>query len=256
MKQHVAYKPGHTFLHALHPLVKAGWLLAATLAFFVLKQPWAIASLLALSVAAYPLNDLRLEEIPGTQIAIVTAVVLGGLQLIFNRSGIVLASVGPLSVTRIGVNAAIIVAGRFLSVILLSYLFVLTTDPNDLAYGLMQVGLPYRYGFALITALRLVPIFEREAQRVYQAQVVRGAGYGAKGPRRFFILMRQFLLPMLSSALGKVDALAVSMEGRGFGRYPTRTFYRPRSITRRDRIGLAGLVAFITLILVVHLVLI
>ena len=253
MKQHIAYRPGHSRLHRLHPLVKAAWLLVATVGFFVLKQPWAIACLLAVSIAAYPLNDLRLRKIPGARIAFVTAVVLGALQLIFNRSGIVLTRVGPLTVTDIGVNTAVVVAGRFLAIILLSYLFVLTTDPNELAYGLMQVGLPYRYGFALITALRLVPVFEREAQRVYQAQVVRGAGYGVRGPRRFFVLIRQFLLPMLSSALGKVDTLAISMEGRGFGRYSTRTFYRPRPFTRRDRIGLAGLAAFIIIIITVHI---
>lgn len=251
MKPHVAYRPGHSLLHRLHPLVKAGWLLALTVAFFVLRQPPVIALLLALSLAAYPLNGLRIREIPGTRVAFVTALVLGVLQMIFNRRGIVLATLGPLTLTQMGVNEAVIVSGRFLSVILLSYLFVLTTDPNDLAYGLMQMGLPYRYGFALITALRLVPIFEEEARRVYQAQLVRGAGYGVRGPKRFLILMRQFLLPMLSSALGKVDALAVSMEGRGFGRYPTRTFYRPRAFSRRDGLGLIGLVAFVVLVIVV-----
>jgi len=255
MKPHAAYRPGHSFLHRLHPLVKAGWLLAATIAFFVLQQSWAIAIMLAVIVAAYPLNNLRLREIPGTQIAVVTAMALGGLQLIFNRNGAVLTSLGPITITRMGAQAAVVVAGRFLSVVLLSYLFVLTTDPNDLAYGLMQVGLPYRYGFALITALRLVPIFEREAQRVYQAQVVRGAGYGVKGPRRLFALIRQFALPMLSSALGKVDSLAVSMEGRGFGRHPTRTFYRPRSFARRDSLGLVGLAAFVILVFVIRIAL-
>ena len=250
MNPRIGYRPGDSLLHRLHPLVKAGWLLAATIALFALREPWAIVFLLILTLAAYPLNDLRVREIAGTRIAVVTALTLGGLQVIFNRSGTVLLDAGPFTITRMGVSAATIVAGRFLSVILSSYLFVLTTDPNDLAYGLMQAGLPYRYGFALVTALRLVPIFEREAQRVHHAQIVRGAAYGIRGPRRLFTLVRQFILPMLSSALSKVDTLAVAMEGRGFGRYPTRTFYRPRSFTHRDSLALVGLAVFILSVII------
>ena len=123
----------------------------------------------------------------------------------------------------------------------MSYLFVLTTEPNALAYGLMQAGLPYRYGFALITALRLVPVFEQEGQTVYQAQLARGIAYDRGGPRRFVTLARQFFLPLLVSALGKVDALAVSMEGRCFGKYPRRTFLRQVRFTRRDALALGVL---------------
>jgi energy-coupling factor transport system permease protein len=134
--------------------------------------------------------------------------------------------------------------------VLLSYLFVLTTDPNDLAYGLMQIGLPYRYGFALVTALRLVPIFEREAQTVYNAQRTRGIGHDVRSPARFVAWMRQLLMPVLSSALGKVDRLAVSMEGRSFGRYPQRTFLKQCPFVRRDTVALGVLVITVAIILI------
>jgi energy-coupling factor transport system permease protein len=48
--------------------------------------------------------------------------------------------------------------------------------------------------------------------------------YDVRSLRRFLRLSRQFFLPLLVSALGKVDALAVSMEGRCFGKYAYRTF--------------------------------
>jgi energy-coupling factor transport system permease protein len=128
-----------------------------------------------------------------------------------------------------------------LSVVLLSYLFVLTTEPNDLAYALMCAGLPYRYGFALITALRLVPVFEEEGRIVYNAQLARGVEYDVRSPRRLVVLGRQFFLPLLVSALGKVDTLAVSMEGRCFGRYPTRTFLREVHVSRLDWLAMAAL---------------
>ncbi|MGI6708007.1 MAG: hypothetical protein ACOX33_02585 [Dethiobacteria bacterium] len=43
-------------------------------------------------------------------------------------------------------NHGLLLVFRFLNIIGSSYLFVATTDPNRLAYALMQAGLPYRYG--------------------------------------------------------------------------------------------------------------
>jgi energy-coupling factor transport system permease protein len=153
-----------------------------------------------------------------------------------------LLELGSLSVTAGGLERGVYVAGRFLSVILLSYLFVLTTEPNDLAYALMRAGLSYRYAFAFITALRLVPAFEHEGQIVYNAQLARGVRYDIRSPRRFLTLARQFVLPLLVSALGKVDSLAVSMEGRCFGKYPSRTSLRMVQATWLDWLAMGALV--------------
>jgi energy-coupling factor transport system permease protein len=240
--QRITYHPGASILHRLHPLTKIAWLVFGTVAVFVVDSPWLVLAAVALLLLAFPLSGLRLGRLRGTRLFLTTALLLGLLQVFFVRQGPVLLHLGPLILTAGGLAAGAYVAGRFLSVILLSYLFVLTTEPNDLAYALMRAGLPYRYGFALITALRLVPTFEQEGQIVYQAQLARGVAYDARSPRRFLALARQFVLPLLVSALGKVDALAVSMEGRCFGKYPTRTFLRQVQATWLDGAALFLLV--------------
>lgn len=234
MKPRVTYQPGHSILHRLHPLVKAAWMLFGTILVFVVPSFCLVLAVLGLVLLAFPVAGLHLGRVRGTRLFTTTALLLGILQILFVRQGAVLVQVGPLALTADGVEAGVYVAGRFLSVVFLSYLFVLTTDPNNLAYALMQMGLPYRYGFTLITALRLVPIFEQEGQIVYSAQLARGVQYDTRSPRRFLSLARQFFLPLLVSALGKVDALAVSMEGRCFGKYPTRTFLRVVHVKRQD----------------------
>jgi len=235
----IAYQPGGAFLHRLHPLAKAAWLIGGTVLLFAIPSPWLAAGALILLLVGAASAGLRFGRLRGTRLFISTALVLGLLQVIFVREGQTLLSIGRLVITAAGVRAGIYVSGRFLSVILLSYLFVLTTDPNDLAYALMQVGLPYRYGYALITALRLVPVFEQEGQIVYSAQLARGVQYDIRSPRRLLPLARQFFLPLLVSALGKVDVLAVSMEGRCFGKYPQRTFLRGVRATWRDALAVA-----------------
>jgi energy-coupling factor transport system permease protein len=237
----ITYQPGTSFLHRLHPLVKLAWLAGGTIALFIIQQPVGVLVILALAGVAFPLNRLTLHKVRGLRLFAFTALTLFLVQTFLTNAEAPLLQLGPLRVTEAGIVKGIYTAGRLLSVILLSYLFVLTTEPNDLGYALMRAGIPYRYGFMLITALRLVPLFEQEAQIVYQAQLARGIAYDRGGPKRFFALARQFFLPLLVSAMSKVDALAVSMEGRCFSKYPRRTFLREVTFTRRDGIALGVL---------------
>lgn len=226
MKQRIMFQEGRSLLHRLHPMVKLGWLLFCTVYVFIAPHLWMVLALLALVILAIPLSGLKLSGVRGIRLLVVTALSLAILQIIFNNQGETLWVVGPLHITTDGIETGLFVAARFLSIILISYIFVLTTRPNDLAYALIQSGVPYRYGFALVTAIRLVPVFEEEAMIVYQAQLARGIQYDSRNLKRILILARQFLLPMLISALSKVDSLAVSMEGRCFGKYQKRTFLR------------------------------
>jgi len=239
--QPIAYQPGNSALHRTHPLVKAGWMVSVSVLLFLFRQWAAPLPVVALSLLLLRLSGLRLRGRRGARLLLLTSVGLAFTQLLFQDQGSVLARLGPLTLTDTGLRDAVYVGGRFAAVVLLSFLFVLSTDPNDLAYALMRAGLPYRLGFAGITALRLVPMFEQEAETVYQAQLARGIALDRRGPRRWLDWVRRLLMPVLSSALTKVDMLAVSMEGRGFGRMPHRTFLRTVPFTARDAAALVVL---------------
>jgi len=243
-RSRLTFRPGTSLLHQLHPLVKAAWLIFLTIFVFAPPSVWYVLALLGISLAAFVSLGIRAGEIRGLRLFIFTAILLGFLQVFFTDEGAILAQVGPITFTDQGLINGAYIGARFLCVIFFSYLFVLTTSPNDLAYALMKVRLPYRYGFALVTALRLVPIFEKEAQTIYQAQLMRGIRYDRGNLRRLLTLARQFTLPVLVSALRKVDALAVSMEGRSFGRYATRSYFRPIRVTHKDwlALGMLGLI--------------
>jgi energy-coupling factor transport system permease protein len=245
MRRRIAYEPGRSCLHALHPLVKVAWLVVLTGLVFAVSRSSVVLGVLALSIGLLAASRISLRGRRGAGLLLLTAVTLAALQLAFRRGGAEVLRLGPLAITAEGVDAALYIAGRFLSVVLLSYVFVFTTDPSDLAYALMRAGLPYRYGFALVTALRLVPVFEAEAETVYEAQLARGIGHDIRSPRRVLGWMRQLVMPVLTSALGKVDTLAVSMEGRGFGQSPRRTFLREARFGRADALALVALVVLV-----------
>jgi len=236
----IVYTAGDSPVHRLYPLVKLGWLLWGSIAVFIVRSPWWAITMLTLVWWAIRLTGINpRRDIRGLRWMLGMAGSLLALQALFVGEGTVLFHLFPLgpgylAVTESGLYTGLYVGARFLAVILLSYVFVLTTDPAHLAYALMRAGLPYRYGFALITALRLAPIFEVESNTVYQAQLARGVRYDVRHPARIWTMVRQLLLPLLVSALSKVDALAVSMEGRCFGKYATRTYREEVDFTRRD----------------------
>ncbi len=243
--------PEPAWLQRLHPLVKIGWLVAVSVAVFLVgRAPYVLAVLGGLVALAQGAGGGLLARVRGRRLLAWSCLSLLLLQALFYRGATVLLYLWPwggghLPVTLEGLARGALVAGRFLVVVLSSQCFVLTTDPSDLAYALMRAGLPYRYGFALVTALRMVPVFEVEATTVYQAQLVRGVRYDGHALRRVIEILRQLLLPLLVSALRKVDALAISMEGRHFGRYPRRTFLRETRLTRTDRWAGLGAALFL-----------
>lgn len=216
------------------------WLLFLSLLAFLAQAPALILTILLAIPLVFLSARLPLRGLAGLRLALSTAVLLALLQILFVNEGEVFLQAGRFAITDTGLYAAVRIGGRFLAVLLISYAFVLSTSANDLSYVLMQIGLPYRYGFALVTALRLVPIFQREADLVYKAQLARGCRYDQFRLRNLLDLMRQYLFPLLVSTLGKVDALAVSMESRSFGLHPTRTYVHLLPFHRRD--GLAALI--------------
>ena len=131
-------------------------------------------------------------------------------------------------------------AARLLVLVLAGRLFALTTDPGDFGQMLIGLGLPYRWAYALMMALRLEPLFAQQARLVYWAQLSRGVRYDQGPLWQRASQFRRLLVPLLVSALRSARDLAGSMEHRGFGRYRKRTCMNPLCWDRGDSLVLAG----------------
>ncbi len=154
-------------------------------------------------------------------------------QIIFNHSGDEVFEFSFLRVTTGGISSGIMFAGRFVSLLAMSWVFVVTTTASSLSSSLTSAGVPYRYAYLPALAMRFVPTFQFELTSVREAQVTRGLRLG-KGFRGLLRSVRYTLTPMLVLAISKVNSLASSMTGRGFGAYPKRTMLEPHAMTARD----------------------
>lgn len=251
----LSYKPGVSLAHQLYPLTKFLWLVAGSVLVFIIQDGRLLMITACFSVLILFAINRQITRVRGFRLALFTGIVLFFLYLIFEKSGQILFDpcINFLTITSEGVLMGLRFGGRFLSIIFLSYIFILTTDPSDLAYALMSFGLPYRYGFMLVTALRLAPVLEEEGRTIYQAQLARGIRYDQLNLRRIVLLFQQFLMPLLISALRRADKLVFSMEGRGFGAHSNRTFRKRPSATHLDVIiSLILILYFAIMILLNH----
>lgn len=249
----LSFQPGQSILHQVHPLSKFIWVLITSVLVFIINDGLLMFALtfwcLIYLFAVYP----QIWKVRGFKFVLLTGMSLFILYVLFDKTGVVLFNPGKptFRITSGGIIIGLLISGRFLTIVTVSYLFVLTTNPADLAYALMRIGVPYRIGFMFVTALRLAPLLEDEGQTIYQAQLVRGVKYDKGNVKRFILLIRQFMTPLLFSALSRADKLVFSMEGRGFGQYRNRTFRKKPRLNTWDFIFNIGMIiiSVVTLIL-------
>ena len=242
----LAYVSGDTAVHRMHPLPKLLMLIVYSTSVIVFSRVAPAAALFFILLAFYGLSGLG----PGFFLRKLRVILLFGLmmmlvQVISVQQGRLLFEYTVFGGVRLQVWSAGLAAGlvmmlRFVNIIASSYLFVSTTDPNKLVYALMQAGLPYRYGFALITSLRFIPVFTQDLAIIRNAQMAKGIDLEGVSPRKALRAVRYLLTPLVICALNKVDSLAVSMESRAFGLYPRRSYLYEQDVNIKEWIFLGA----------------
>jgi energy-coupling factor transport system permease protein len=250
----LGYLSGSSYLHRLDPLTKLVALICGVV--LVIFYGDLIFSILffVLIILMFVISRIELVTVyKKLRFILIFGLIILVSHLIFVRNGDVLVEIRPF--VYLGINWPIIITSngllmgleitfRFLSIITSSMLFVATTDPSKLAYSLMRAGLPYRYGFMLIVTLRFIPLFDMEASVVQFAQRARGLEIDRKGIRKIFKLTKYTFVPLLASALSRVNALTRSMEARGFGAFKNRTYLKQVKLKKVDwviGVGVVGL---------------
>jgi energy-coupling factor transport system permease protein len=201
----------------------------------------AAALLLTMVVGRIPVGFIALSMAPFVLISLSFVFI----NILFFEPGAArtpLFYIGPLLVSKEGVEAGVSVALRVLFIVSTSLLFVSTTKPRDFVLSLMQQArLNYRLAYAVLAAFRFIPIFAEEYASIRAAAQVRGAGArsGIVGAIRS---LKRDAVPLLAGAIRRSERLALAMDSRAFGAYPTRTYHRQLHVTAADWVFLGGVV--------------
>jgi len=253
MNSALGYTQSATFLHRLNPLLKLIGLVVVTTGIVIYPNLILTVLLLVPVLLGFPLAGASMKlSRRRTKFLLVFSVLLLVVQCIITVNGTVLFYVVPaigstppqFPITAFGVERGLAIAARFLLIVFSSMLFVSVTDPTLLAHSLSKLRISYRYTFALIIALRFLPLFDLESTTVRNAQRSRGITTEVGSPRKLLRTVRYTFFPLLISALSRVDTLAMSMDGRGFGYAPTRTYTRTSRWMKTDSVVALFLVGY------------
>jgi len=101
-----------------------------------------------------------------------------------------------------------------------------------------HLRVPYRVGYAALAAYGFVPRFRHESAVIRAAHRVRGSG-GNPLSR-----LGSSIVPLMASAIRHAERVALTMDARAFGAFPTRTERTPPVWRRRDTIAVVvGVIA-------------
>lgn len=219
----------------------AALILTATL---VLSIDWVSPVVaFAFELIALPFAGLGVKTLLKRTSVVWLAAFAGGFATLFFGvdSGATLVDLSVVRITEGSMLLAVAITLRVLAVALPGVVLFATTDPTDLADGMIQLlKLPARFVLGALAALRLVGLLIDDWQSLAMARRARGVG-GGIGVKR--LAGQAFALLVMSLRRG--SKLATAMEARGFGTNAPRTSARVSTFAVRDAflIGATALIA-------------
>jgi energy-coupling factor transport system permease protein len=120
------------------------------------------------------------------------------------------------------------------------FLFLATTTIEEFAYALASLGVPYRAGFVLTLAFRLVPVFLDAALTVRDAQRCRGLDFTQGNVGQRIARYVPVIVPVFIGGLRRADQMAFALEVRGFNSGRTRTSLPRPGLTAADACVMTG----------------
>lgn len=209
--------PEDNTLYRLHPISKIVFTVVATAIAVASGWRTAVVTLAILTVTSFLLIDWR------RTCSLVVSVLLFVLPMtLFVHVYTILGNPNIDAVLSTSMGMAVAVA-RVVTMALSFYILFVTTKPQSLARVLSSVGIPYKYSYGFILALRFLSVIAGDLAEILSIQKIRGLVFGRSLIKRLKSYLAVFI-PLTISTLMRVDEIALSLEIKGFGYSNSRTY--------------------------------
>jgi energy-coupling factor transport system permease protein len=229
------YLDRDTFVHRLDPRTKMFLLVGAFVLAFLFVDPLYGLAVLALVVAfgalARSLVNLKRIRFILVMIGLVTIVMWS----VFSQGETPMFLFVEWEALLYGIGTAL----KIVATIIAGMIFLSTTRNEEIATGLVKLGVPYRFAFAVSTALRLVPTIAATGSTISQAQRSRGLDLESGNLLQKVRKNTPLLIPVFVSTIRSTNVFSMALESKGFGASPKRTYFLHLTMGRRDAIVLA-----------------
>lgn len=238
------YLDRRTWVHRLHPCVRVLAMAVLFFSAFVVERPLAQVPLLALLIALLVgtgsmTNIYRLRYLFGLMFSMTLII----WTLFYGPDGQPpWLTLGRLQISHTAPWFALGMATKMLVILGSGILFLSVTRIEEFAYALTRLGLPYKIGFTMSLAFRLVPVFLDAASTVVQAQRCRGLDFDRGSPWQRLRRYVPVIIPVFMGGLRRADNMAMALEARGF------QSSRPRTSLADHPFGAADVCALVVLL--------
>jgi len=232
-----------------NPIAKLGAALVVLVALFASLDGVTAGIVLLGLIALLPVSGLSVRTLIGRAWPIgIIAVSIGVFNVLFaaEQLGPIVAELGPIGIGSESLWNGVGLALRLLAIALAGLLATATSEPIDVADGLIQqLRVSPRFAIGVLAAMRLLPLLAREWQILGMARRARGVEAG-RSPVAAVRLFAGRMLSLLVGAIRRGSRMALAMEARGFGAQPCRSVARPRRMSHADWGWIAGAAALST----------
>lgn len=259
------YFPGKSFVHKMDARMKIILTLLLVVSVFICRN---IVSLSAVIIVAFSLvfaSKIPIKTVLKSLKPLVFIIILTSVLNLFYGSGEPLVQLGRIKITANGIETALFMAIRIVSLVVVSSLLTYTTSPTALTDAIERLLKPLTYvkvdvhsiAMTMTIALRFIPTLIEEIDKIMSAQKSRGANLDSGNLIQRAKALIPVLIPLFVSSFRRAGELAYAMECRCYRGGEGRTKMKVMKLAPRDFISLAFVVIFfVCIILINHFVVI
>ncbi len=252
------YLPGSSFMHRLDARTKIVLFFIllycafssnnSTMAFFSMVFIMTLATLTSVPISVWTKCLMRFSPM---------LVITFALNLFFTEPGFYYEFGGV--ILPIGKNSlvhSVILTFQLVSAILLALILSFSTPPSAVTFAIEWFTSPLallkisttEFSLTVFLAMRFVPVFQQELQKIRDAQISRGIDFQAgsilkKGKRLLGIFHPAFI-----STIRRSELLAQAMSARGFMPGRKRSHFSRNSISKEDIVAIMVVLLYLLFI--------
>jgi energy-coupling factor transport system permease protein len=226
-----------SFIHRMDARVKIAATFVLIVASFLIDDFLGFAVVLPLLIVVGVVSKIPLGYVlRGSQIFLAFLAFILAFQILFYPGDVPQSSYlwrwGILSVSTEGLYTAGIIALRVILLYYVTTMLMLTTSLVDLTNGLELIFGPLQrlkvpvneLVLVFVIAIKFVPIFIEEMERLARAQTARGLPFDEGGALTRARRIGRLLVPIFISGFARADTLTIAMNTRSYrgGRYRTK----------------------------------
>lgn len=239
------FLPGRSIIHKMDPRVKIILMIAFIVFMFVTSNYVSLvlvaASVLFMVLCTKIPVGMFFKSLKGVIFVIAFTSILN----LFYGTGDPLVQFGVFKITLAGINNAIFISVRIVSLVLVSSILTYTTSPNDLTDAIERLMKPlnifhikvHDIAMMMTIALRFVPTLLEETDKIMSAQKARGADMESGSLIQRVKALIPVLIPLFVSAFRRAFDLAMAMECRCYRGGDGRTRMKSLHMTRVDALA-------------------